>query len=746
MTSVASSSDNASPDPEIWKRLHPRIQQWIWKKRWTELHDVQARAIPAILDHRDVILAAPTAGGKTEAAFLPICSLLADDPGQSFRVLYIGPLKALINDQADRLEDLCDGAGIVVHKRHGDASALRKAEALRNPSGILLTTPESLEALFIIHGARIPELFRDLAYVVVDELHAFIGEERGRQVQSQLNRLDLALRRRVPRAGLSATLGDLSLAAAALRPEQPSEVLVIEAGSAAVEIRILLRGYLRPRRLQMLDGAEDSEEDERIPRAIPEDLFHRLRGSNNLVFANSRANVERLSDVLRDLSESSGVRNEFFPHHGSLSKELRHDVERDLKFGDESLSAICTSTLEMGIDIGAVKNIAQVGSPPSVASLKQRVGRSGRRENQPQILRGYVTEDETRPDSNLGTKLRLGAFQFCAMIDLMLDKWSEPPRPGVLHLSTLVQQTLSVIAQVGGAPADQLWIALCDRGPFREVSAGDFATFLRGLKSHDLIVQLGSGELYLGRNGERLVEHFDFYAAFKTADEWRIVANGRTLGSIPLRNPMVVGHPLLFAGRRWQIVSVDVEDQVVGVVPSKGRRIAGADSGEFMIHDVVRRRMKALYLESGFPAYCDDEARMLLMQGRQSFMQAGLFENSMVPEGDGTTLVVWKSSVVANTVALMLQREGLRARASGGPLIEVEKTRPDEMGVSLRRCLERGPGDLQSLVANVTNLATEKFDRFVDAALLARDYVSRMVDEQGALAAVRDIVDEVRAK
>ena len=566
--SPPSNSDDAAAS--AWASLHPKVQHWIWKQEWKELRDVQARAVAPILAGRDVILAAPTAGGKTEAAFLPIASALADDPAGSFRALYIGPLKALINDQCDRLDSLCGAAGIDVHKRHGDASVLKKAAALKNPTGVLLTTPESLEALFVIHGSRLAVYFAKLAYVVVDELHAFIGDERGRQVQTQLHRLELILRRRVPRVGLSATLGDMALAAEALRPGAGDGVEVIQAKSDGAEVRILIRGVVKP--LSPSVGKSESEADAPEPtepteppeppdppepmgelQEVADDLFRRLRGADNLVFANSRARIERLADLLRTASEKAGVRNEFLPHHGGLAKELRQDVERDLKSKHVHLTAVCTSTLEMGIDIGAVESVAQVGPPPSVASLKQRIGRSGRRAGQPQVLRGYSLEDECDSKSALRTALRLNTVQFCAMTDLMLTRWTEPPRAGVLHLSTLVQQTLSVLAQTGGARADVLWRALCDTGPFREVSAADYGEFLRSLAAFELIQQLHDDSLFLDLKGERMVEHFDFYAAFQAIDEWRLVADGRAIGTTSISTPMMVGEHLLFAGRRWQI-------------------------------------------------------------------------------------------------------------------------------------------------------------------------------------------------
>ncbi|HCW0667357.1 TPA: DEAD/DEAH box helicase, partial [Pseudomonas aeruginosa] len=224
MSLPPSSSESAG-----FSLLEPRIQRWIWSEGWTSLRDAQERAIPALLSaDQDVIIAAATAAGKTEAAFLPILTNLLQDTERPGSVLYISPLKALINDQWDRLERLCDELELPVIAWHGDISASRKHRFLKSPEGILLITPESLEALFVNRGTSLAGLFANLRYLVVDELHAFIGSERGKQLQSLMHRVETIIDRPLPRVGLSATLGDMTLAAAFLRPNAPHHVSVIE--------------------------------------------------------------------------------------------------------------------------------------------------------------------------------------------------------------------------------------------------------------------------------------------------------------------------------------------------------------------------------------------------------------------------------------------------------------------------------------------------------------------------------------
>ena len=402
--------------------LHEKVQRWIWSKGWDELHDIQEKAIPAILDgSKDVILAAATATGKTEAAFLPITSQLVgkQEKSNGFHVLYVSPLRALINDQFGRIEDLCTDLDIEVWKWHGDVAASHKRRARQSPSGIVLITPESLEAQFVLRGTEVPGLFQQLQYVVIDELHAFMGSDRGKQLQSLLQRVDVAARKHVPRIGLSATLPDLSLAAEFLLPGGGEGVLCLQSDNSATAIKLQVRGYLK---------ADDSEEENKEGGVaeIARDLFNQLRTHRNLIFANSRRNVELYAARLEDLCERERVPGEFFAHHGSLSKELREDAEKRMKEEEWPASIVCTSTLELGIDVGAIESIAQIDSPYSVSSLRQRLGRSGRRAGQASVLRMYISEQPLHERIHLEDALRPNIVRAIAIIKLMLKKWNEP--------------------------------------------------------------------------------------------------------------------------------------------------------------------------------------------------------------------------------------------------------------------------------------------------------------------------------
>ena len=702
-----------------FERLHPSVQRWVWRQGWTELRDLQERAVPAVLDgERDVILAAATASGKTEAAFLPVLSRLAEEDSRvpGFRVLYVSPLKALINDQFGRLRLMGEAAGVPVHRWHGDVPQSRKAAALRNPDGVLLITPESLEALFVRRGLELPGWFAPLAYVVVDELHAFIGTERGRQLQSLLHRVDLATRRTRPRIALSATLGDMRMAADFLRPGGGADTLIVESEAGSAELRLQVRGY---RARASTDGKTPTPTEE-----IAAHLFQHLRGTDNLVFANSRNRVEELSDRLRRLSEESRVPLEFFPHHGNLSKSLREELEAALK-ADRPVTAVCTSTLELGVDIGSVHSVAQVGPPHSVASLRQRLGRSGRREGEAAVLRLYVTEPELDRDARPDEGLRLRLVQAVAMVELLLRRWYEPPRTEALHLSTLVQQVLSVIVQHGGARADQLFGVLCRSGPFRTVDGETFAQLLRQLGAEGVLQQSTDGTLLLGPTGERIVGHYSFYAAFQSDEEYRLVHAGRGLGTLPVEHAVAPGMHLVFAGKRWRVLDVDANAHRIAVEPSPTGKVPTFGGGGGLLDGHVVRTMYEVLAAEDTPAYLGLEARSLLEEGRRQFADLGLRDRWAVPAGGQTLLFPWVGGAALNALALALTAEGISVEPDRVHL--VVDAPPDEVLSRLHALAEASAPSPHVLAAEGAR-EREKHHGLLDRSLLCADYASSQLD------------------
>ncbi len=738
MTSPPSGSETSA----AFSLLDERIRRWIWEQRWDELREIQERSIPGILQGmEDVILAASTASGKTEAAFLPICSRLASSPAKSIQALYVGPLKALINDQWDRLDLLCDSLEIPVHRWHGDVGQAAKKKVITEPSGILLITPESLEAQFVIRGPQLGRMFQHLEFIVIDELHSFMGNERGRQLQSLLHRLELVVRRRIPRIALSATIGEMKLAAEFLRPGEGDRVEVIVAASTGQELKLQIKGYRREAPSMTENGAQGGDGSD---QELAADLFRLLRGTDNLIFANARARVELFADLLRRMSESAKVPNEFFPHHGSLSKEIREEAESRLKDRTRPINVVATSTLEMGIDIGSVESIAQVGPPPSVSSLRQRLGRSGRR-GKPSVLRILVQEEGIDPKTHPVDTLRADLVESIAMVNLLLARWYEPPPSGALHLSTLVQQTLSVIAQHGGATAGQAYRVLSESGPFRGISSNLFGTFLRRMGELDLISQMHDGTLVLGLTGEKIVNFRDFYAAFQTPEEFRLTCGARTLGTLPISQPVCEGGYLIFAGRRWRVRSLDLERKVIDLESAAGGRVpifGGTGTG---VHDRIREEMFAVYQSFDVPLFLDEVARDLLREGRENFQRLGLREAAILAHGKETIVFPWVGDRILDTLMLQLQARGLNVSKVGIALSVLDA---DAQKVSAHICTLASAGLADPLtVASFAKVKErEKYDHLLGEELLTVEFAARSLDVEGALRTAKRIVGDAAEK
>lgn len=649
-------------------------------------------------------------------------------------ILGIIPLKALINDQYQRLEELTRDTEVPVYAWHGDISISKKLKALATPGSILLITPESLEALFVKRHAEIRKAFSSLRRIVVDELHAFIGTERGMQLQSLMHRVEDIAGKKIPRIGLSATLGDINLAADFLRYDKALPCDVITSKFGGRELRIQLRGYVE----------QNPKEDDPPPltawQAIGGHLYKTLRGSNNLAFANSRQDVEFLSDLLRRKSEDENVPNEFFPHHGNLSKEIREEAEDRLKKNRLPTSVVCTNTLELGIDIGSVTSIAQIGPPLSVAGLCQRIGRSGRNDGDPAILRNYIRETEWKPDLHLFHKLRIRTVQSVVMVQLLIEGWNEPPAPGRLHLSTFIQQLLSSIAQHGGITPAVAWKNLCSSGPFNQIGIDVFKHLLSVLGDKNVLCQAGDGTLLLGEYGERIVEHYSFYAAFSTPEELSIITKGKVLGTMTTAYPVIPGAFLIFAGKRWLIESYDDQRKQVFVARSYGGELPKFTSGSgALVHDYVRQRMKVFYEADADPVFLDHVAAGFIDEARKTYAENGLHENQLFQAGSGSVLVLWRGDRVCFTVMLALLKSGLQTEILG-PVLTIHNASVQGILKAVEGMLQRGFPTALELVQATGGKAKEKYDYLLDEDLLNHTCSYGVLDTQGAQKALEKLV------
>lgn len=715
--------------------LDPRVRKWVYKQGWSALRPLQESAIPAVLARdRDVLISASTAAGKTEAFFLPACSAIAGITN-GFGIVYISPLKALINDQYRRLESLGEALDMPVTPWHGDVPQSKKKKIRTNPSGILLITPESLESLLINSSGWLKQAFSPLAYIVIDEFHAFIGSERGMQLLSLLNRIDHVLGRHanpVPRVALSATLGELDKVPELLRPDKRLSCETVTDNNSSSTLQVQVKGYLEPVTKKGEEPQRSAEEQ------VCADIFRLCRGDSHLVFANSRKRTESIAATLSDMCEENVVPNEFFPHHGSLSRELRETLEARLQQGNLPTTAICTMTLELGIDIGKVQSVIQVTPPHSVSSLRQRMGRSGRRDS-PSVLRMLISEQELTATSSIVDHLRLQLVQSMAMIRLMISKrWFEPADTRQMHYSTLLHQILAITAQWGGVRADQLWTQLCHTGPFRNIDVNDFKNLLKHMGANSLLTQLASGEMVIGAEGEKLTNHYTFYAVFNTPEEFRIVTGNRTLGTVPVDSPLLPDQHIIFGGRRWKVTEIEVEKKVIYVEATKGGHPPQFSGGGMSVHDVVRQEMLAIYRENDYRIaigskrvdYADATARSLFAEGGDNFKRYNLQNSHFISDGQRSYVLPWMGDKVVNTITALLMRSSFKASSFAG-VIETEGASVSSVQRALKEILLSGLPSESELAADVPEKNLDKYDDYLPESLLTKGYGAKAYDIEG---------------
>ncbi len=692
---------------------------------WVDLRPIQVDAIHEIFNtNKNLIISAQTASGKTEAAFLPILSQIVDRNDGGISAIYVGPLKALINDQFERLEVLCKTAEIPVFKWHGDVGSDPKKKFLKNPSGVLLITPESIESLFINHSDDLSNLFKSLSFIVIDEMHSFIGTERGAHLKSLLSRAMHKSKGDVRIVGLSATIGDPELAKQWLIPRDPSSVSLITDPIEQKDICYLIRGYFPDNE----PDADSADEKTRNPSLIEDIIYYfdEQNKGNSLIFINSRQMLEYYTDaVKRTVEKRYGNPENIKIFHGSLSITERETVENSLK-SNPHISVFCSSALEMGIDIGKVSRIGQIGAPWSVNSLAQRLGRSGRKEGDPSILIMFISQPEKT--ENIVDRLYPEFLRALAMSELLFQKWCEPPQTDLFHFSTLIQQILSVIKERGGATVQDLFDTLVSDGAFHNVTQEDFIQILHGLKIADLVDQDSSGLVILGLKGEKIVKNFDFYSAFVSAIELDVISAGRKIGSVQFVPDLETRQFLILAGKRWEIIELNLKKEKMYVIPSKGGKTSHYSGGLGSdIHPRVREKMRELLTSNYIPEYLDENAKLILKEAQAAALEAGLATGSFVIDGPNTYWFTWTGSAKHRSLYIL-------GKAFGGLDVEdleialkFKGVSPSQIQDIYHSLLENCPS-AEEIAAKIQNISNEKYDRYLSRNLLVAEFAKKYID------------------
>ena len=642
--------------------LHKNIQQWIYKNGWEELRPAQVESIKEIRQTSNhLIICSPTASGKTEAAMLPLISeLLEKNIYEKSYIIYISPLKALINDQFTRLESLCKDNDICVVPWHGDISSSIKKKIEKNNQAILLITPESLEAMLINTPTKAKLIFKHAISIVIDEFHSFLGNDRGDQLLSLLNRLEKYTKNETRRIGLSATIGDKKFIAKALDSKNYNKTKIISGSvSGSYKLKLLLKGYEYDSKLveEELETASD-EEIKKIKKELPDVLItkdiYRFRNETNLVFPNSISNVENFVYEGNFLANEKNEDQVFYPHHSLLSNDLRRNVERSAKEGKKPMTIVCTATLELGIDIGAVDNVFQINAPFTVSSLRQRLGRSGRRGNE-SILRMFIVEDCINEHKNFENILRFNLVRTIAIIELMLEGWYETEERTTISLCITAHQILALIKQLGGATPEDIWFFFKDKNIFN-LDIEIFKNLLNYLQELELILQI-SRRIYLSDKGGHLTNNFNFYTCFESFQEYQLYAFGKRLGIIPCNSSLKEGDNLLFGGKKWEIKNIDEELRIITVINSTIKGSVPATSGGSNIHTNIFQMMKTIYEDKEIPSFLDEKAKKLLFQARDIYETLNLqTQDCIFTSNDFIRWFPWVGTKTRTTIDLMISQ------------------------------------------------------------------------------------------
>lgn len=622
----------------IFDEFAPFVQDFIYRHRWEDLRPIQVAAGDVIL-HTDenLLLTASTASGKTEAAFFPILSQFSQDPPQSVGCLYIGPLKALINDQFLRLQELCDEGGIPVWHWHGDVSQSHKAKLMRHPSGILQITPESLEAMLLHKHMAIPKLFGDLRYIVIDEVHSLLRGDRGGQTLCLIERLGRLAGVNPRRIGLSATMGDPEKTGAFLSLGTGRKTLIPQVKAPGVKWRLSLEHFY-VKDTQAGDGRTDIEaspvldaKTDAAPLQADPGLgyvFEHTRGKKCLVFVNSREECEGVTTTLRQYCELRHEPDRFLIHHGNLSASYRESAEELMKDEAHNLTVVTTATLELGIDIGRLERAFQIDAPWMVSSFLQRLGRTGRR-NLPPEMWFVIREDEPEIRAMLPATIPWKLLQAIALVQLYLEgRWVEPPRLDRLPYSLLYHQTMSILGSCGEMSPQALAERVLSLHYFHRITQDDYRTLLHHLLQQDHLQQTERGGLIVGLAGERILNSFKFYGVFQESEEYTVRNESQELGTVVAPPPP--GEKIALAGHVWRVLEVDRKRHLIYCELVKGKVPAYFGECPGDIHTRVLERMRQVLREDRSYPYLMKNAVARLQQARYTARQSGAADDILL--------------------------------------------------------------------------------------------------------------------
>lgn len=687
-------------------RLSPALQyQIVNTLGFTGLRPVQEQSTAALLDGKNAVVLAPTAGGKTEAAFFPALSLMDSEDWKPVSVLYLSPIRALLNNQEDRVSKYAGMLGRRAFKWHGDVTPTQRKKFLADPADILLTTPESIEAMLI--SAKFParEVFDGLRMVIVDEIHAFAGDDRGAHLVSLLERLSRFCQKDVQRVGLSATVGN------------PEEILRWVRGSSKREGTIVSPGGAKKEADIRLDFVETYDNAAKMVKALHP-------GEKRLVFVDSRAKSERLGALLNSLNVTTYV------NHGSLSLTARRDAEVAFEQGQDCV-IVATSTLELGIDVGDLDRVLQIDSPSTVASFLQRMGRTGRRGGAANCT-FLAVEDKA-------------LLQAAALLQLHRESWVEPVKASQAAYHILAQQLMALSVQNAGTSSVDWFRWLEGATVYENVSEEDRTLLVEHMLENEILMKDG-GKLWLGLKGEKEYGRANFRELFAVFDSPRLIfvrCGTEDVGTVDANFLSAIDNPeergsFTLGAKNWQIVHIDWQAGTCQVMPAEsGKPPRWNGGGSFLSYEMCQAQRRILLSTENDPAWSKRAVEMIQsLRDEHSFL-----DESVAPLIDGGGHLEWFTFAggAANVLLARILEAELGSRITSNDRSLVFRDGAAKSRVAVMQAIvalaNAGRPNIDDAIAFSESESRKRFSRFepcVPQRLLAKLLAERTLDLPGA--------------
>lgn len=699
---------------DTFQLLSKTMQRKIWDMKWERLTPVQEKTIPLIIqtDH-DVIVSANTASGKTEAAFLPILTKVEEKAQEELKVIYISPLKALINNQFERIERLCEHCDIQIHRWHGDVSSSQKKKLVGNPSGILQITPESLESLFINRTGVLKPLFQGVEFVVIDEIHSFLDSERGVQLRSLLSRMVVYTRQRPRIIGLSATISNFELIKTWVNRKNPELVDIVDSTGEGKELLFALEYFKKT-------------EDGKLPLELAEDIREITKDDQAIIFCNARGTVEEATYLLNRLANQEGVKEGYYAYHSSIDKAEREFIEKTLSTTTSPKSVVSTSSLELGIDIGNIDLVVQLDTTFTVSSLKQRMGRSGRKQDAPQILQMYSTSEDSLAQS-------------LAVMELLLEGWIEPAASYPLPFDILFHQIISMCQEHNGITWSEMLNKIEENDAFSRLAKADRVKLIDHMvKTEMLEIVPGQNEYIVGLEGERLLRSKDFYAVFMTTVYYEVINGIKKIGQLDKGIKYDMGSTIMLASKLWTITDIDHKKNKIYVQKAVNGKKPQYISDAGRVHLKIGEKIHEILCSDAFYPYMGKKAIATLEGMRRRYRLYDIHLNDRVA-WDSRNLIVFEpytGTIITNTLVWMLRSVtdlGVRRLPTQIERIAIPKEISSfEHVITKMRQREWKPEDLLPYITEKEMLVT-KYSPSLPESLQTKMHSDGEIDLRGAM-------------